>query len=171
MNSKLSEQIILHILSNLSIIKSSFIDFNKSKSLKSKEFLLKETIDYEVDDKSIKSNIYGCQGLIHQQNIKILFTEVLNEYFITVSLKDNPSYGLHLILESDYDPCPLIGVTINNKDWIECNIYLQATFLAAMENIKELGIAWNKCSDYSEQYELLLSFIKFQDNIQGQNEG
>lgn len=178
MNSVLTEQIILHILSNLLVIKPVFIDLNTSKPLNNKEFLLKETIDFEIDDEIIKANVYGCQGTIQQQNIKILLTEFIpshnlenyddkyKEYYLIVNLQDNPSYGLHLLInsKSGYDSEPLIGVSLNNKDWMTCNTYLQATFLAAMENIKELGLIWNKCTDYSNEYDSLLNFIKFQDS-------
>ena len=184
MNSVLTEQIILHILSNLLVIKPSFIDLSISKPLNSKEFLLKETIDFEIDDEIIKANVYGCQGTVQQQNIKILLTEFIyypnldnchdkyHEHYLVVNLQDNPSYGLHVLInsKSGYDSEPLIGVSLNNKDWMACNTYLQATFLAAMENIKELGISWNKCSNYSNEYDSLLSFIKFQDSHEGKDE-
>ena len=76
-------------------------------------------------------------------------------------------YGLYLVNSDLVSPNPLIAVSMNGKDWLECNTYLQATFLAAMESIKGLGLSWSKADPYKEQLVSLLSFIKFHNHIYG----
>jgi hypothetical protein len=61
----------------------------------------------------------------------------------------------------------MIAVTMNGKEWMECGTFLQATFLAGMEQIREVGLAWNKCANYKEQFDMLLAFINFHHNTYG----
>jgi len=37
--------------------------------------------------------------------------------------------------------------------------------LAGMEQLKDINFAWNKCTNYSEQFKLLQSFINHHDNL------
>ena len=174
MNYELMENIIRHVMAKLVIIPSSFIDIDidKSKSLLSKDFLLKEKLTFEGDNGAISNNIWGCQISSQQQEIKILVGDCSideKEYCLLVQLKDAPAYGLYIVnnytKHTPFDSEPMIAVSINNKDWMECSTYLQATFLAGMEQIKDLGLSWNKCSNYSEHYKLMLDFIKFHNEF------
>ena len=162
------EHIIKHIFANLFIFPSVFVDVNKTKSLMTKEFLLNEKIHYEND---IKNNIWGCQVLIENSEMKVLLGDCsqdinVPEYCLLVQLKDAPAYGLYIIYDKNnvgVDPDPLISCSLSSDKesaWIDCNTYLQATFLAGMEQIKDYKLTWNKCSNYLQQYELMLSFIK-----------
>lgn len=181
MNLALREQIVKHIMAGLAVIPSSHISLNKSKSLMSQEFLLSDKLTFEVDDALIKNRIWGCQISSEQQEIKILLGDCsqeknVSEYCLVIQLKDAPSYGMYLVCNDNVDSEPLLACSINGKDWLECNTYLQATFLAGMEQIKELGLNWNKCKDYKEQYEMMISFIQFHSEIyeekdEGQEEG
>lgn len=163
MNKELTSQIIKHIFAGLAIIPSNFTDLNKTKSLKSKEFLLKETIDFDTANESLKNHIWGCQLSVDKQEIKILLGNCSSsdseEYALLIQLKDSPSYGCYLMV-NDLNKS-LIACSIDNKKWLQCNTYLQATFLAGMENIKEIGLVWNKCINYTENYQSLQSFIKY----------
>lgn len=161
------EQIIKHVMANLAIIPAVFINQEKTKSLTSKEFLLREKLVFEGDNGATNNNVWGCQISAEQQEIKILVGDCsqnkdILEFCVLVQLKDAPAYGLYLMLAGDWvSQEPMIAVSINNKDWMECSTYLQATFLAGMEQIKDLGLGWSKCTNYIDQYELMLTFIKF----------
>jgi hypothetical protein len=67
--------------------------------------------------------------------------------------------------EEKVDPEVMIAVSTDKDNWMPCSIYLQATFLAGMEQIRDLGFGWTKAANYSEQHKQLLSFIKFHQNI------
>jgi hypothetical protein len=172
MNYVLMHEIVKHIFANLVIIPSNFIDVNKTNSLRDKKFLLHESIKFETDDgKEIKNKVWACQLSAEQQELKMLLGDCTHdsdiaEYCLLVQLKNSPAYGLYLIFndngESDE---PMIACTFDGKSWMQCNTYLQATFLAGMENLKDLGLAWNKCSDYKVQFELMLSFIEFYEQF------
>jgi hypothetical protein len=66
----------------------------------------------------------------------------------------------------------LIACSLDGKAWMECQTYLQATFLAGMEQVRDVGMNWSKCLDYKVHYESLLTFIKFHHTLyEGQYEG
>jgi hypothetical protein len=167
MNLQLMEQIVRHVLSNLLVIPSDFINPDHTKSLMNKDFLLEQKLTFESDGVERKNSIWGCQLSADQQEIKILLGDCTqdqgpSEFCLLVQMKNAPAYGLYLINCSDtFESEPLIACTMNNKDWMRCGTYLQATFLAGMEQIKDIGLAWNKCINYKDQYQLMLSFIKY----------
>lgn len=169
MNFDLREQIIKHILANLVIIPANFISTLKSKSLKSSEYLLDKKLRFNIDDQIVERKLWGCQISSEQQELKILLgdcsQENIPEYCLIVQLKDAPAYGLYLVhngfSNDPIDSEAMLACSLNGKDWLECNTYLQATFLAGMEQVKEIGLAWSKCTSYDEQYEMMLSFLNF----------
>lgn len=173
MNYILMEQIVKHILANLAIIPSNIVNLDRTKSLISKDFLLKEKLNFENEEGSpLKNNVWGCQISAEQQEIKILVGDCTQEdnvpeFCLLVQLKDAPAYGLYLLYapDSNISAEPMIAVSVNNKDWMECSTYLQATFLAGMEQIRDLGLSWSKCSNYIENYQLMIEFIKFHNNF------
>lgn len=173
MNKVLRETIVEHVLAGFIIIPSSFVAYDKSKSLKSKEYLLTETVSFKLDEETIKNKVWGCQ--LAQQDIKILLVDCavdksIPEYAFLISVKNQPTYGLYLVYnDTNIDGESLIAVSMNGKDWLECNTFLQATFLAGMESLKELGLAWEKCTDYKDQLASILSFIKFHNELYGDN--
>ena len=180
MNKPLMQEIINHIFSGFSILSSNYFDNTKFKSLKSEKFLLAEKIFFEDDSgKSLKNNIWGIQFTIENNFFKVLLADCsvekeTAEYAMVVSLKDSPSYGLYSAYSLDnshqIDSCPMIAVSVDKQNWMRCNTYLQATFLAGMENVKELTYAPSYLSDYKKEHELLLSFIKYHSLIYGDDD-
>jgi len=163
MNKLLLEQIVLNVFANLLAIPSDFVD-QSGTSIKSKEFLLKEKLSFDVDGETVFGNIWGCQISTGEQELKILLGDCsqdnnLPEYCLVVQLKDAPAYGAYLVYNNSGDVMgmgdALIACALNENDWLICNTYLQATFLAGMEQIKEIGLSWNKCSNYKHHIEMM----------------
>jgi hypothetical protein len=186
MNRVLTETIIRHVLANLAVIPSSFVDIDKSKSIMSKEFLLPEKLIFETEEGvELKNKIWGCQISVEQQELKMILgnctqEEQLPEFALIVQLKNAPAYGLYLVYNDfvgdQIDGEALISCTLDGKAWMECQTFLQATFLAGMEQMKDIGLFWSKCIDYKEQYNMLLSFIQFHSTVyevkdEGQEDG
>lgn len=174
MNKELMETIVRHIFASMAIIPSAFVNLNKSKSLMDREFLLPDTIPFEGEEPGqVKKNkVWGCQFSADKQDIKILLGDCsedrsIQEYALLVLLKDAPIYGVYLVSSGSPDSEPMIAVTMNGKEWMECNTYFQATFLAGMEQIRQFGFAWNKCLDYKEHLDMLRSFINFHHTVYG----
>lgn len=167
MNKSLTEQIAIHILSELNIIPSTFVD----KSQNIRDYLLSEKISFEDEDsKQIKNNVYGVQCNIEQKDLKILvgncsIEQNIIENAVIIQLQDSPTYGIYYSysLTEVVDSEVLIAVSVDGKSWINCNIYLQATLLAAMEHTKQIGCFWTKCNNYKAQFNLLTSFINYHE--------
>ena len=172
MNIELLDKIVKNIFANLLVIPSNFVNPN-GKSLKSNDFLLKEKLSFETDNGTVFKNIWGCQISAGEQELNILLgdcsqDEELLEYCLIVQLKDSPPYGAYLVYNelccSKRPGDALIACALNENDWLICNTYLQATFLAGMEQIKEIGLSWNKCTNYKRHIEMMKSFIKYHDS-------
>lgn len=170
MNNSLSQEIIKHILSNLLIISSDFINPLNYKSLLDNYFLLNEKLSFTLDNnKSIKNNIWGCQFNFLQEKVKILLGECsqdneIIEYSVIISVPNSPTYGLYLVLDH-IDSKPLIACAVDGKNWMTCNTFLQATFLAGMEQIKDIFPNSSKIDSYEDQYKLLLSLIRYHNSL------
>jgi hypothetical protein len=170
MNTELRESIIRHILSGFAVIPSNFVNLSKTKSIKQKDFLLTETVAFTDEQGNVTDNkIWGCQSVVEGKEIKILLADctqdsTLIEYALLISLKDAPTYGIYLV--DDPQNCDsLIACSLDGKEWLECQTYLQATFLAGMEQMREAFISYSKCLNYKDQYKTLLSFIKFHNRV------
>jgi hypothetical protein len=176
MNPKLTEEIAHHILANLGVLPSSFMDYNQSKSVMDKQFLLPEKLAFETEEGQVlQRNLYGCQiSVTDAKEFKLLLADCTQEkeapeYALVVQLKDAPVFGVYLVStrSTEIPSEPLIGVNADKKYWIPCTTYLEATFLAGMEQLKDLGFGWSKCKSYQDLHHSLLEFIKFHTRFYG----
>ena len=160
------EQIVQHIFANLGILPVSFVDQERSRSLLDKEFLLSRHILFKDNNSQvIKNNVYGCQFSFGQKDFRILLGDCsqnkeIPEFAVVIQLTDNPAYGLYLACDPE-EMEALITVSINQTDWMPCDTFLQATLLAAMEQLKSLNLVWGKCTDFQKHYEMLVSLVSF----------
>lgn len=172
MNFTLMEQIIRHVFANLVVVPNQLVDVDKTLSLRDPQFLLPETLAFEdADKKQIKNSVWGCRIAANQsmEGITILLGDCtqyadIPEFCVITQLNDAPAYGLYVVYNDLHPEClpdPLIAVSVNHKDWMPCDTFLQATFLAGMEQIKNLNFGRTKCENYGTQFELMQSFIRF----------
>jgi hypothetical protein len=173
MDKNLLKAIIHHVMANFGAVPSDFVDTKKSGSLFDPVYVLPKKFCFEVEDCHLEYKIWGCQLLSLQNEVRALlisldgFYEGERDYVLVVQSVGAPAYGLYLCYDStagiarEHDL--MLAVSIDGKSWMECTTFLQATFLAAMEQIKDLGNGWQRCSNYEELYASLLSFIKYHD--------
>lgn len=173
MNNRLLEEIVRHIMANFAVIPNDFIDLNKTQSLKNNDFILNTKIKFDGEEElNIKTGqVWGCQLSTDEQELKILLGNcsqdaIISEYAMLIQLKGAPCYGLYLVISDDSEA--LIATSLNGKEWLQCNTFLQASFLTGMEQVKETGLSWGKCSSYREEYEKLVSFIKYHNLVYGE---
>jgi|SRR5579859_491874 len=169
MNLSLLKEIILHIYSNFKIFPSDYIS-DSTKSLVDDLFLLSEKINIEYDHVSYSGKIYGCQISIMQNMVKILLGECTidkkyPEFAMIIKPKEDLFYALYIRAnEKDpHDSQPMLATSLDGKTWMKCSTYLQGTFLAAMEQLKDTHFSYNKCSEYQDLYKSLLVFLQFYD--------
>ena len=173
-NFNLTEEIIKHIFSGLLIINSEYINSKVSNSLVNNSFSLKEKIKIETEDGIIKGNVYGCQASIGDKEIKILLGNCsqdknILEYCLLLHLQDAPMYGLYLVIADNIDADPLISTSLDGKSWMVCSTYLQATFLAGMEQLKDYNFNWVKVQSYDYEFEGIISFLQHYNDFYGEN--
>lgn len=180
MNLDLRESIVKHIMANLAIIPSTFVNLDKSRSLQSKDFLLSNTISYlNFNNETLHKKVWGCQTSFNKQEVKLLLTDCsldsqVQEYAMTISFTGQPTYGLYLLFTEQeiLNAEALIAVSLNGKDWLECTTYMQATFLTGMEGLKDFGLPFQKSNVQKEEFNSLISFINFHSQLYGDsNEG
>ena len=104
MNDKLTEQIAYHVLANLGILPSDFINISETKRINDKQFMLPDKISFETEDGALlQRNMFGCQVLVtDKREFKMLLADCtqekdIPEYALIIQLKDAPAYGLYLI--------------------------------------------------------------------------
>lgn len=173
MNKILTREIINHIYSELGVITNNLVDNKKFGSIKSDNFLLEKKIISESENKKeILGSVWGMESTIVSNDLSILVGDCsieksVKEYASIVYLKEAPAYGMYCVYGDGVDSSPLISVTTDGKSWVPTTTYLQATFLAGMQNVKENIFNWKKCDNYDLKYDLLLSFIKHYSNFYG----
>lgn len=178
MNLALVKEIVSHIYAHFAIIPSDFVNMDKTDSLINPFYLLKEQVVFESEGTSYHGKVWGCQMSIGQQEIKVLLGDCTldkeyPEFVMIVQPKDAPVYGLYLchneMSSQPGDSQPMIAVSPDKgKGWLQCNAHLQATFLAAMEQARELRMPWEKCTDYKPLYQCMINFLKFHLEIYGE---
>jgi hypothetical protein len=168
MNIELLQQIVRHVFASFGIIRAGF-KLN-GKSLSSPEYLLPDVISFEIDGEIKRNKTWGCQLSSADNELKVLLADCSEtegdnkDYALLIQLKNCPAYGLYWTQDkrSKIPGEPLIACSVDTG-WLECNTYLQAMFLAGIEQTKDIGLVWNKCQDYKKQLDLLKSFIQFHD--------
>lgn len=161
MNHKLTYEIINHIFRRLGVINSnlqdSYFSIKDSYFLASKKICL---IDEENNE--INNDIWSVDLNLDNNKIKILLSNcsIYNtlEYCLIMSVPDAPVYGIYFNLE-DPESC---AISYNlNETWMLANEYVQATFLAGMEQIKDLNLTANFQPNIDDLYFKMISFLKF----------
>ncbi len=171
MNPTLRLEIIKHIYSKLMIIPSTFINFDQTKSLLSKDFILEQKISFEGNDgNNYEYNVYGATLQIDKHEIHVLALNENEEYTVLIKFPNTERYGLYAIIEQDFTyqqylslaAHSIISVSLNSKDWMECNTEIQSNLLSSLEKLKNFNVTWKKCEN-KECFNDLLSFIDFRD--------
>lgn len=175
MNQVLMENIAQHIFANLGLVSASFIGSQHTQSLLAKEFKLNDKkLIFHNGTEEICRPIYACQVMLENKVFRIMAGDCSQdvqtpEYCVVVQLTGLPAYGIYMVCDFHLENEALIAVTLNNKDWMPCSTFLQATLLAAMEQLRDIGLGWGKCTDYNHHYDILISMINFHTVYYGES--
>jgi len=157
MNNNLTKEIIKHIFRNFGLLASN----ENQLKITDNSFLLKEKIKYSEDDLEHEARVYGCECQIQNKKIIIFYTCLISEddgeEFLYVHLEDNPAYCIwagNQYIEND------IYFNVNTENWGNCSILLQATFLAALESLKDIYPSFYRATEYQEDYKKFLVCIE-----------
>lgn len=151
---------ILKYIFNSFGIKKSLVN---SQSLFDDQFELTEKLSFEEDGVLIEKNIYSFE--ISNSDTSFKFAAVncssdSNEYCFISNVTGSPYFGGYIDFSDQEKPLFCIA---NNEDflWVESSINIQAGFLSATENIKNVNITPIKTSKPHELVKGLKSLINF----------
>ena len=157
-SSKLTNEILLQIFSNIGAVVPTKV------SLKSPSFKLNTTIDLE-DEFNTKISLWGAEVKLDNSKLRLLLADLTEkndlhnkEYALVVSLQDCPAYAAYLLLESTVVDKNIprhgkIFFSLEDSNWLSTSIFLQASFLCGMEQMKEVPSVWNKMTDEQDLIE------------------
>lgn len=155
MSSKLTNEILLQVFSNIGAVVPTKV------SLKSPSFKLATTIDLE----DTKLPLWGAEVMLDKSRLRLLLTDLTEkgdihnkEYGLVVSLDDCPSYAAYVLLESTVvdKNVPRHGkifFSLEESNWLMTSMFLQASFLCGMEQLKEVPSIWNKITNEEDLVE------------------
>lgn len=162
---KLTNTIVEHIFHNL-----GFLD-TRTNSLISEMLLTEYTITYDDEDKEHKLPVYACETRINQSQIVmagVVFPAegTHQEMAVVIHTQDCPIYGCYLWYEGGSQPIESEGqilMSLKDNTWMDTTTFVQASFLAGMEHLKDLRQTFTICKDAKPIYQTLVAFIKYID--------
>jgi hypothetical protein len=165
-NQKLLDQILNHIYGNLGLTRKV------ATPITTDAFCLKESLLFSDEDGDHKALLWSAQTDIGA-TMKILcadFSLDNYEYALIVELEKCPAYGCYLCLDkfkSNKEVYDGLLTFFSNGKWLVANTYLQATFLAGMESVKNFNAPWVPGKDYNliEKMKSFISFYESQDSF------
>ncbi len=164
MSNNLTNEILLHIFSNLGIVTPTKV------TLQSNLFSLDDTIGLEIEDGEKRLKLWGAEVDVNSKKLKMLLTELTDrkdekEYALVVKLDDCPAYGCYICLEStvidkNVPRHGLIFFSLEPGAWLATNIYLQASFLTGMEQLKDVLSTWTKTTEHEDMITEMKALIE-----------
>lgn len=157
----LTFEIVKHIFARLGI------DNNLNKyyaSITDSEFLIDKKLVLVDGDTDISNNIWSAKAEIGDISIKLMIASCSldnsQEHAMVIHMDNSPIYGCYFGSGTNE-----ANIFVNISEWVDTTIFMQASLLAGMEQIKELNIAWSRNDDYDELYSKLVSFIESRDSL------
>lgn len=134
------------------------------------DFLLSKTLKFVSDNLKVELPVWSLKIPHLAQEIRLMIgacSEGADQDFaVLISLKGSPFYAIFQEKSDEIDRENMIATSLDGKAWIPCNHLLQGTFLAAMEQIKEMPSFPSKImGDVDELFDSLVNFIDFRDGM------
>jgi hypothetical protein len=138
-------------------------------------FKTDKLIDYTDEEyREKQAEVFACQTSIENDQLNIICVSFPDSYdydtenFVIVKLGNSPAYGCYLgSIKADGEMKASdgsIATEIRPGAWIPTTTFLQATFLAGMEQVKELTSKYEKAKNIEDLFKLLKEFITYQNN-------
>jgi len=158
----LTIEIIKHIYKKLGLLQN----LNKFYSILDDKFLLDKKISLIDEDNNTIHNSMWCLQLNYEdKKIRLLAVNCSlsnePEYALLVSLDDAPTFACYL---SSDENDGVISYFVNNN-WSQASVYLQANFLAGMEQFKEIFGEWKVCEKFDDLNKNMILFINHCDGV------
>jgi hypothetical protein len=169
MNSNLTTAILAHLFSGFGVL-----DFGDHLSIRHLDFRTKHMIEfYDDQDREEASLVYACQTTVNAATLKLLYVELVcnhsdyvdSDLILLSQLEGCPMYGCFLSCDDMREPTTGFIACKFKDNWMPCSVYLQATFLAGMEQLRDLTGKYEPCKDLGKLPEELKSFIQYRETF------
>jgi hypothetical protein len=149
-NVVLTNEIVKHVFANLGISEE------RRGSVIHDVFRSNKTLSFTDDNGKQTVSVFGCKVNVEGKRFQIVAVKLSETESAFVSrLEGCPVYGCYF-----GDEC-LVGVLAKDR-WIEGSMFIQASFLAGMEQLREVGTIFTRMNDVSEMFEMLKTFLVFE---------
>lgn len=164
MNKKLLSEIIYHIFYNLGINNQS-----SRVSIKDNHFQLSNSLEtIEENNKACKFNLFSSETKLSDSLFKILYCDFssqnLQEHCVMIKMQDCPTYACFLTIDGSGYQGEMFTLLESNQ-WMPASTFLQAAFLAGMEQLKEVLAPWQKCHNFAELLAEMKLFIDYRNSL------
>ncbi len=151
-NQALTNEIVKHVFADLGV----FAD--RRVSICNDAFLSDKAIVISDGNSQQTFQIWGCEATIGSQRLSMIATKMdtYNEAVLLVMMEKCPLYGAFLADDCD------IGVMVKDH-WAPANTFIQASFLAGMEQLRDLGTPFQKANDIRELVKHMKTYIATYD--------
>lgn len=167
---EITNAIVKHIFKNLGIFNDVPI------SICNEVFLTDKQISYSGDDGEKFALVWACQTSVEGKKLSMICTSLITpnendvdyiENFVLVKLEGQPAYGCYLIADetATYIDAGFIATELKPKTWIPTTTFLQATFLAGMEQLRDLTSKYDPIPNSEELFGLLKDFISYHESF------
>jgi hypothetical protein len=168
----LTTAIVAYLLANFGVLDL------RPVSLRHQDFRTSYSIEF-FDGFDHSCPIYACQTVINGALLKIAFVKLASnsdEYAdadlaLLISLEGCPTYGCALTIDNMQNTNNGFIACKFKDTWMPCSIYTQSTFLAGMEQIKDLMTKYEKCKDAKELHQDLKGFLSYQETLEEVSNG
>lgn len=172
---EITNAIVKHVFKNLGIFNDVPI------SICDEVFLTDKQISYFGDDGDKFAPVWVCQTSVEGKKLSIICTSLVTpsedhiddtENFVVVKLEGQPAYGCYLLSAGSgtFIESGFIATELKPKTWVPTTTFLQATFLAGMEQLRDLTSKYDPVSNSEEFFTLLKDFITYHESFTSSEE-
>jgi hypothetical protein len=161
--SLLTQEIVKHVFTKLGVANN---DLHMAyQSIIDTSFILEEPFCLINDEnEEINNSMWSCKIDIESKSFRLLLADCSSlgeeEYALIISLEGSPEYGIYFSIT---DPTACYIACLLNEFWTPANVYMQASFLAGMEQIKDLSLPWVRNEKTKDLYDKLVKFIGYHE--------
>lgn len=157
--SALTQEIVKHILTKLGVSNDNL--HNAYNSIMNDSFLMeRQLVLINEDNEEVSNQMWSCKISVEEKDFRLLLADCSTmgeqEYALIVALEGSPEYGVYYSI-TDPSAC-YIGCLLNGF-WVTSTIYMQASFLTGMEQIKDLSSPWVRNDRTDDLFEKLAKFV------------
>jgi hypothetical protein len=147
----LTDEIVKYVFANLGITEV------RKVSVKDNMFKSDKTISFieDSDNPPRTVPVFACRTKVGDKKLEIVSVVLTpSESAVLVRLEGCPMYGAYFWMGDGR-----IGVCIKDH-WVKASMFVQASFLAGMEQLKEVGYPFEPMKKFDDMYDALKKFLE-----------